>query len=60
LYYFSPFEQYLENQITSEVISIDPEDNLEPLLKNDKNTTNELKNKKREEHKNELKNRLTK
>lgn len=60
LYYFSPFEQYSENEKSWEISSIDPVDNIDSELSKDTKLTKEQKQEKRKEHRNELKNRVIK
>lgn len=60
LYYFSPFEQYSENIITWEVSSINPQDNIEQELEQDKSITKKEKNERRKNNKIELTERILK
>ena len=58
LYYFSPFEQYSEDLETKEVSSINPEDNIELLIKNNSKLTNKEKEIKLNNYKEDLKQKL--
>lgn len=60
LYYFSPFEQYSEDEKTWEVSSIEQDDNIDNKLAQDKNLNADWKAKKRKEFQSELKNKLSK
>lgn len=60
LYYFSPFEQYWENENSWEVSSIDPVDNKDQELAQDTKLTKDEKKEKRKEFKTELKNKIIK
>lgn len=60
LYYFSPFEQYSEDEKTWEVSSIDQDDNIDNKLSQDKNLSTDWKVQKRKEFKSKLKDMLYK
>jgi len=58
LYYFSPFDMYSENTKTNEVSSINPEDNIDSILNQDKTLTKDEKIIKRQELKNLLRDKI--
>lgn len=58
LYYFSPFDMYWENTQTEEVSSIDPIDNIDQTLEQDKKLTKEEKKEKRKQLKTKLREKI--
>lgn len=60
LYYFSPFEQYAENLETSEIVSINPMDNVDWILEQDVKLTKEEKIEKKKNFNSKLIDRVKK
>jgi len=58
LYYFWPLEQYSIDDENDEVLSINPEDNIDSIIENDKTLTKQDKDKQRNKHKTNLKDRI--